>query len=83
MAVIDVELLTTTEVHGVPPIVTEAGLVKFEPLIVTGVPAGPTLGLMELVFGNRAVVMEAVADKPPLSLLFPRNTALLLIAVTR
>ena len=53
IAVIDVELLTVTDVASPPPKLTTAGAANPVPVIVTDVPpaAGPKVGLILLTVG--------------------------------
>jgi hypothetical protein len=53
MAVIEVELATTTLVAAVPPMVTPVAPVKLDPVMVTEVPPAvvPELGLIPVTVG--------------------------------
>jgi hypothetical protein len=57
VAVIRLELTTTTLVAATPPNVTEVAPLKFEPVMVTGVPpdGDPLFGPIELTTGRGAV----------------------------
>ncbi len=54
VAVIEVELSTSTEVAAMPPNVTAVAPVKFVPVRVTACPpaSGPEDGLMDVTVGN-------------------------------
>jgi len=72
-AVIVVADTTANNVAAVPPNVTPVAPVKFVPVTVTAVPAGPLAGVKLEIVGGRAAVTENIpvvtcVHSPPLSL---------------
>ena len=72
-AVIVVADTTVNNVAAVPPNVTPVAPVKFVPVTVTAVPAGPLAGVKLEIVGGRAAVTENIpvvtcVHSPPLSL---------------